>query len=128
VPANRGAGGKGLLGLPPYCDDGVPGRGLPLISAGSYETVEAGGLFQSDRTRVGVAGRDPRSGDIFRETAIGGGITGVCPKLELVLELSTVDAPGLRYLSGGMRRALNEGLGLVFGLLLSVTVALMVGA
>ena len=32
---NRGAGGKGRFGLPPYFDDGVPGRGLPLISAGS---------------------------------------------------------------------------------------------
>ena len=30
-----GAGGRGLLGLPPYCDEGVPGLGLPLISAGS---------------------------------------------------------------------------------------------
>lgn len=42
-PANSGAGGRGLLGeLPPYLD-GVPGRGLPLISAGSY-AFEAGGL------------------------------------------------------------------------------------
>ncbi len=34
-PENRGAGGKGRFGLPPYFDDGVPGRGLPFISAGS---------------------------------------------------------------------------------------------
>lgn len=33
---NRGAGGKGLRGLPPYCVDGVPGLGLPLRSARSY--------------------------------------------------------------------------------------------
>lgn len=32
---NSGAGGKGLRGLPPYSEDGVPGLGLPLISAGS---------------------------------------------------------------------------------------------
>jgi hypothetical protein len=32
---NSGAGGRGLLGLPPYCEDGVPGRGLPLMSGGS---------------------------------------------------------------------------------------------
>ena len=24
------------MGLPPYLEDGVPGRGLPLMSAGSY--------------------------------------------------------------------------------------------
>lgn len=45
-PANSGAGGSGRLGLPgrpPYLDDGVPGRGLPFKSAGSYELVEAGG-------------------------------------------------------------------------------------
>jgi hypothetical protein len=35
-PENSGAGGSGLLGLPPYLDDGVPGRGEPLISDGSY--------------------------------------------------------------------------------------------
>jgi len=33
--AKRGAGGSGRFGLPPYCDDGVPGRGEPLSSAGS---------------------------------------------------------------------------------------------
>lgn len=46
-PANNGAGGNGRLGLPgrppPYRDEGVPGRGLPLMSAGSYETDDAGG-------------------------------------------------------------------------------------
>ena len=33
---NSGAGGSGLRGLPPYCDEGVPGLGLPLRSTGSY--------------------------------------------------------------------------------------------
>lgn len=46
-PEKSGAGGSGRLGLPgrppPYLDDGVPGRGLPFKSAGSYETLEAGG-------------------------------------------------------------------------------------
>lgn len=42
TPANSGAGGKGRLGLPPYLLDGVPGLGEPLMSAGSYGTVEAG--------------------------------------------------------------------------------------
>ena len=34
-PENKGAGGSGLVGLPPYFEEGVPGRGLPLMSTGS---------------------------------------------------------------------------------------------
>jgi hypothetical protein len=34
-PENSGAGGSGRTGLPEYLEDGVPGRGLPLTSAGS---------------------------------------------------------------------------------------------
>ena len=46
-PENRGAGGRGRLGLPPYLDEGVPGLGLPLISAGSYAKFAGGGLLNS---------------------------------------------------------------------------------
>jgi hypothetical protein len=42
-PENNGAGGSGLRGLPPYCEEGVPGRGLPLRSAGSNWTFAGGG-------------------------------------------------------------------------------------
>ena len=82
---NSGAGGSGLLGLPPYCDEGVPGRGLPLISGGSYET------------RDGVEGLTGERG-----FAVGGGIDGARPKLELGRELYAVDAVG-RYRSGEAR-------------------------
>ena len=34
-PENNGAGGNGRFGLLLYLDEGVPGRGLPLRSAGS---------------------------------------------------------------------------------------------
>jgi hypothetical protein len=96
---NNGAGGKGLRGLPPYCDDGVPGRGLPLISGGSYETVEAGGLGQSVDTREGVDGLTGERG-----FAVGRGTEGALPRLELGRELYVLDAVG-RYLSGEARLA-----------------------
>lgn len=57
-PANNGAGGNGRLGLPPYRVLGVPGRGLPLISARSYwglvQSVERAGL----QGRKGEPGRE----------------------------------------------------------------------
>ena len=52
-PENSGAGGSGLFGLPPYLDEGVPGRGFPLRSDGSYAVVEGGGLDVSDELREG---------------------------------------------------------------------------
>jgi hypothetical protein len=55
-PAKRGAGGSGLLGLPPYREDGVPGRGLPFMCSGSNETDEAAGRGQSPDPRDGVHG------------------------------------------------------------------------
>ena len=66
--ANSGAGGKGLLGLPPYFEEGVPGRGLPLISAGSYDTDDGRGRVQSTEPLVGVSGLagELRSGEMFR--------------------------------------------------------------
>ena len=89
--AKSGAGGSGRLGLPPYLDEGVPGRGLPLRSDGSYGTFDGGGLVQSmDAVEFleGVFGLigDPRSGDTCRATA-GGGIAGAGPRLEDGLEL-----------------------------------------
>lgn len=106
--AKSGAGGRGRRGLPPYLEDGVPGRGLPFISAGSYETLEGGGLDQSEEARVGVSGRmgDERSGETFRGFAIGRGMVGAWPRLEPGLELWTVDAAGLKYRSGDIRDAL----------------------
>lgn len=41
------------MGLPLYLEEGVPGRGLPLISAGSYEIFDGGGRDDSDEVRVG---------------------------------------------------------------------------
>ena len=66
LPENSGAGGSGRLGLPPYRELGVPGRGLPLMSARSYCEFDAlggaGGRAQSERDglhgRVGEDGRD----------------------------------------------------------------------
>jgi hypothetical protein len=54
---NSGAGGRGRLGLPPYVDAGVPGLGLPLMSAGSYRLLMGGGRPYSDEVRDGVQGR-----------------------------------------------------------------------
>jgi hypothetical protein len=56
TPAKRGAGGKGLLGLP-YRVDGVPGRAVPFMVSGSKETLDAAGLGQSLDARDGVQGR-----------------------------------------------------------------------
>ena len=86
VAANSGAGGRGLRGLPPYRDDGVPGRGLPLISAGSYARFDGGGLVQSIEDvelREGDPGRicDALSGELCRATG-GIGSNGACPRLE----------------------------------------------
>lgn len=47
-PEKSGAGGRGRFGLLLYLEEGDPGRGLPLISAGSYEISEGGGRDDSD--------------------------------------------------------------------------------
>lgn len=75
--ANRGAGGSGRRGLPPYCDDGVPGLGLPLMSAGSYDMFDGGGLDQSTELPRGV---DGLMGEPL--VAAGGGIEGARPRLD----------------------------------------------
>ena len=46
-PANSGCGGRGRFGEPPYCVEGVPGLGLPLMSAGSNGTLLGGGRLYS---------------------------------------------------------------------------------
>lgn len=88
--ANNGAGGNGRLGLPPYLVLGVPGRGLPLRSARSYDELEtdggAGGRVQSvERAglqgRNGEPGRDEYSGASTTE-AVGGGMAGTRRRLE----------------------------------------------
>ncbi len=56
-PENNGAGGSGRLGLPPYVEAGVPGLGLPLMSAGSYLMLTGGGRPYSEEVRDGVHGR-----------------------------------------------------------------------
>jgi hypothetical protein len=52
-PAKRGAGGSGRRGLPPYLEEGVPGRGLPLRLAGSYEAFVGEGRPESVEPREG---------------------------------------------------------------------------
>jgi hypothetical protein len=128
--AKSGAGGSGLRGLPPYLEDGVPGLGLPLMSAGSYGTLGGGGLDQSEEPLVGVSGRmgDERSGEMLRGLAVGRGMVGAWPRLELGLELWTVDAAGLKYRSAEILDALYEGRRSVLGLLFNVTLALKVCA
>jgi hypothetical protein len=100
------------------------------MSAGSYGTLEGGGLDQSEEPLVGVSGRigEERSGEMLRGFAVGRGIVGAWPRLELGLELCTVDAAGLKYRSVGILGALYEGLRLVLRLLFNVTVAFNVCA
>jgi hypothetical protein len=123
----RGAGGRGLRGLPPYCDEGVPGLGLPLMSAGSYDTVEGGGLDQSTEP-LGV---EDRNGDRGCALGIVGGIDGARPRLELGLEPGlepyAVEAVGRWYLSGEAVGFLYEDSRSVLGLFLKVTRAFNVG-
>lgn len=79
LAANSGAGGNGLRGLPPYAEDGVPGRGLPFRSAGSYEATDGVGRGHSVGPREGVEGRtgDERSvGRTLGTLAVGKGIVG----------------------------------------------------
>ena len=79
APENNGAGGSGLRGLPPYFEEGVPGRGLPLMSGGSYTTLDGGGLVQSDEPLDGVNGRTgetrPEPG-MYGGTSVGGTMFG----------------------------------------------------
>ena len=50
-PENNGAGGRGRFGLRPCLEDGDPGRGLPLRSAGSYAMSGGGGRDDSEEVR-----------------------------------------------------------------------------
>jgi hypothetical protein len=83
---NRGAGGNGRLGLPPYRDEGVPGRGLPFRSAGSYWIDDGGRFPASDPTRGGdhdLVG-DARPGEyaLYAGASEGGGMTGALPRID----------------------------------------------
>ena len=109
-PENNGAGGRGRLGLPPYCEEGVPGRGLPLRSDGSYATFGGGGLDMSDEPLEGVHERtgEVRPGergiwDGISETE-GGGICGASSSTDEVREGDNDAAEG--------RNDRIEGLGL----------------
>lgn len=86
----RGAGGSGRRGLPPYSEEGVPGLGLPLISAGSYSGAFGGGLVQSTEPLEGVLGRTGE--DVRLRGGIEyGGIEGALPRLDggLFADMST---------------------------------------
>jgi len=76
----RGAGGSGRRGLPPYVEAGVPGRGLPLISAGSNRELTGGGRVKSGDAREGDhdLGNVPSTDDSPYETyeSVGGGKFG----------------------------------------------------
>jgi hypothetical protein len=91
--AKSGAGGSGRLGLPPYNDEGVPGRGAPFISAGSYGTNDGGALCRSPPACEGVhalVGEPERVGDrggIYAGNSLSGGaITGISLSIEFVRE------------------------------------------
>jgi len=53
-PENRGAGGSGRRGLPPYRELGVPGLEAPLISDGSKLMFGGGGRIYSALPRLGL--------------------------------------------------------------------------
>lgn len=59
-----GAGGSGRRGLPPYLEDGVPGRGLPSRSEGSYVPLTGGGLERSDLERSDLDRSDLERSDL----------------------------------------------------------------
>jgi hypothetical protein len=77
TPENKGAGGRGRRGLPPYLDEGVPGLGLPFISAGSNCRFGGGLLNSADplvsQDRVGDA---LPLGEYGMYEDSGGGIVG----------------------------------------------------
>ena len=84
-PENKGAGGRGLLGLPPYRDDGVPGRGLPFRSAGSYAIGEMGrredceDVLDGVNVRVGDSGA---YGEYGGAPVVGGGMVGAVSRMD----------------------------------------------
>lgn len=90
-PAKSGAGGSGRFGLPPYSDEGVPGRGEPLSSAGSYGMFIDGGRIQSVFCCEGVHGLDGESdrigdrGGMYAEASLlGGGMAGMSSRTDLL--------------------------------------------
>lgn len=85
----RGAGGRGRLGLPPYLEDGVPGRGLPFNSEGSNERLVGGGRENSETLDEGVhglCGEPPSLPAKGTYVESGGGMARVSSLIELALE------------------------------------------
>jgi len=74
APENNGAGGSGRLGLPPYLDEGVPGRGCPSRSAGSKLNTEGGRRVNSFEPLL--EGLHDLVGDILPLEAYGFALSG----------------------------------------------------
>lgn len=108
---NSGAGGSGLRGLPPYCDEGVPGLGLPFRSAGSYWGAIEGARVQSiEPPRDGVLGR---TGEVTRSCIVYGGTDGILPSLDAgLLGDMSADGCGRWYRSG--TGLIGTGCGILF--------------
>lgn len=84
-----GAGGSGRLGLPPYFEEGVPGRGLPLRSDGSNDRLVGGGRENSEILDEGVHGLCGEPLSLLEKGTYvesGGGMARVSPLIELSLE------------------------------------------
>lgn len=78
-PEKRGCGGRGRLGLPPYLDEGVPGRGEPLMSDGSYWLEGGGRAYPLLDNREGLQARElPKLSLRWNGTYVesGGGMAG----------------------------------------------------
>lgn len=91
-PENRGAGGRGLLGLPPYLEEGVPGLGLPLMSAGSNCRF-GGGLLNSEEPLEGVqglVGEFRPVGEYGTYEVSGGAIVGAVSTIDGALECDEI--------------------------------------
>lgn len=93
APENNGAGGSGLLGLPPYWLEGVPGLGAPFISGASNARF-GGGLVKSvveplvSHERVGDA--RPVGEYALYAALSGGGIIGAVSMIEGARECEDV--------------------------------------
>ena len=100
------------MGDPPYCVEGVPGLGLPLMSAGSNGTLLGGGLAYSfdiletgEYDLVGECSREEARYGMYPEASdIGGGIVGASSSIEVPRE------GGLALFTGWYVR--ESGLGL----------------
>lgn len=104
-PENRGAGGSGRRGLPPYLLEGVPGLGSPFRSTGSNCAFGGGGLLNSEEP-LGVQERvgDTRPlGEYELYVLFGGAMLGAVSMIEGARECDdiTVGWYDLRGVTGG---------------------------